>query len=276
MMRMIRNLAASALVALIATTAFGQSRDETLADIRQDLSFLHVEIQRLKQELSTTGNSQTSTGQGTNLQRLDAVEGELQRITGKIEELEFRIQRIVKDGTNRIGDLEFRLVELEGGNVSSLGETSTLGGQDLGRTTIPVAPPSTTNSELAVSEQVDFEAAQGAYDNAEYRRAADLFEAFTAAYPGGPLAANAHYWRGESLAELELWSAAARSFLQSFSSAPDSDLAPQALFRLGISLDRIGQREEACLTLNEVGLRYPGSGPAESAADEMSVLGCAS
>ena len=37
--------------------ARAQSDDETLADIRQELSILYVEIQKLKRELSTTGNA---------------------------------------------------------------------------------------------------------------------------------------------------------------------------------------------------------------------------
>jgi len=34
----------------------------------------------------------------------------LTRLNSKAEELENRINRVVTDGTNRIGDLEFRLV----------------------------------------------------------------------------------------------------------------------------------------------------------------------
>ena len=131
-------------------------------------------------------------------------------------------------------------------------------------------------TELAVSEQVDFETAKDAYDEKDFERAAELFAVFAENYPGGPMSGDAHFWRGESLSELGEWSAAARSYLQSFSSAPDSDVAPRALFKLGVSLDRIGQREESCLTLNEVGIRYPGSEAAGLAEGEMSRMKCTS
>ena len=93
---------------------------ETLADIRQDLSALYFEMQRLRTELSTTGGTGLTIG-GNTLDRVNAIEAELQRLTSKTEEIEFRIGRVVEDGTNRIGDLEFRLCELEPGcDISSL------------------------------------------------------------------------------------------------------------------------------------------------------------
>jgi tol-pal system protein YbgF len=261
-------------VFIASPSAFAQTREETLADIRQELSFLFVEMQQLKQELSTTGAANGVEGD-TVLQRLDALEGELRRITGKTEELEFRIDNIVRDGTNRIGDLEFRLVELEGGDVSTLGETSTLGG-DLTQTPPPlVTTPPENGSDLAVSEEVDFDNAKAAYDGGDLESAASLFTGFIEDYPGGPLTADAQYWRGEALAGLGEWSSAARAFLQSFSSGPENDLAPQALYRLGVSLDKIGQTEEACLTLNEVSARYPGVDAAARAEGTMANLGCA-
>ena len=105
---------------------------QTLADVRQELTVLHVDIQRLKRELSTTGGvgSNAAAG-GSVLERVGAIERELQRLTAQTEQLEYRVNRIVSDGTNRIGDLEFRLVELEGGDIGALGETTTLGGGEL-------------------------------------------------------------------------------------------------------------------------------------------------
>ena len=108
-----RALALALVLALAApfSPALAQGREETLADIRQELSVLWVEIQRLRTELSTTG-SPTGVSGGDTIARIDAIESELRRLTNATEELQIRVDRVVMDGTNRIGDLEFRLCEL--------------------------------------------------------------------------------------------------------------------------------------------------------------------
>ncbi|MEO9650642.1 MAG: tol-pal system protein YbgF [Roseobacter sp.] len=249
----------------------------TLADIRQELTVLYVEMQRLKRELSTTGGPSVATAGDTTLDRLNAMESELQRLTSQTEQLDFRVNRIVEDGTNRIGDLEFRLVELEGGDIGSLGETTTLGG-DTGtaiNTTGGSAPqpaaPQTEDlaggSQLAVGEEDDFKAAQAALAEERYSDAADQFAAFSLNYPGGPLAAGADLGRGEALEALGDQREAARAYLNSFSLDPEGPVAPQSLFRLGRSLGALNQVTEACVTLSEVGIRFPGN-PAAAQADE--------
>lgn len=275
-MRFCRGIAVFLGFVLLVGSAHAQSQKETLADIRQELSFLYMEIQRLKTELSTTGNTSVpSGGQATSLERLDALEGELRRLTGKTEKLEFRIDRIVRDGTNRIGDLEFRLVELEGGDVSTLGETTTLGGASDALPRNDGGTSATdTGGDVAVGERVDFDAAKRAFDDGDFAGSAEMFAAFANNYPGGSLTGDAGFWRGEALARLDDWPNAARGFLQSFSSAPDGHLAPRALYRLGVSLERIGQRDEACLTLAEVAKRYPGADAVNDADAEMRALAC--
>ncbi|MBD3663862.1 tol-pal system protein YbgF [Sulfitobacter sp. TSTF-M16] len=258
-------------------SAFAQG-DQTLADIRQELTVLFVEVQKLKRELSTTGGTAVDTGTGTGsvLERVNAMESELQRLTAKSEELENRVNRIVADGTNRIGDLEFRLVELEGGDVSALGETTTLGGAGQATTQAPLTAPATPTdqAELAVGEKADFERAQEALANSDFRTAADQFATFNQTYPGGPLAAEAELRRGEALKGLGDDREAARAFLASFSTNPTGPLAPQSLFELGRSLGVLGQVNEACVTLFEVTSRFPESPFAADATAQRQTLLC--
>jgi len=276
-----RALIAATLLAFTLPVQAPAQSAETLADIRQELSVLYVELQRLGRELNTTGGASGSGGSGPALARMDAIEAELRRLTSLTEELELRINRVVTDGTNRVGDLEFRLCELEPDcDIGSLGDTPNLGGVEVPTTggTLPVTGGGGTGGgagpQLAVAEQDDFDRARAAFDAGNHAEAAQAFEAFTQTYPGGPLSSEAHFLRGEAEAAQGSWNRAARAYLDSFTAAPDGERAPAALTSLGISLGRLGQVEEACVTLGEVAVRYPGSPAVSEAQSEMSRLGC--
>ncbi|WP_338050016.1 tol-pal system protein YbgF [Pseudooceanicola aestuarii] len=271
---------------LFPVSALAQDRQETLADIRQQLTTLHVELQRLKRELSTTGSTGQAVVSGSPLERLNAIESEVQRLTSKTETLEFRIDSVVKDGTNRIGDLEFRLVELEGGDTSRLGETTTLGGGSLpqggggasmgagggGGTTL--VGPGQSGPQLAMGEQEDFDAAQQALDAGEHAAAARAFLDFSNTYPGSPLEARAQFGRGRALEADGNIKEAARAYLAAFTVAPEGEDAPSSLYRLGRLLGQLGQSNEACVTLGEVPRRFPGSAAAGEAQAELRALSC--
>ncbi|MBT8475817.1 MAG: tol-pal system protein YbgF [Alphaproteobacteria bacterium] len=264
----------SVLILVGAVSAPAQDREQTLADIRQELTVLYVEVQRLKRELSTTGGVNVPLGGTSALDRIDAIESELQRLTSATERLQNRVDRVVTDGTNRIGDLEFRLVELEGGDISQLGETTTLGG-DTGLPPVALPPPSSGGgAQLAVGEQADFDVARAAFEAGNYEDAAERFNQFTQTYTGGPLTAEAHFWRGEALSAMGSPGQAARAYLESFSGDPDGMMAPDALLRLGLSLDALGQADESCLMLSEVMLRFPGSAASDEAQAARADMGC--
>lgn len=185
----------------LSTLPMGASAQDaqTLADIRQELVTLNVEMTKLKRELSTTGNAGGVQLPASVLDRVNAMESELARVTSKTEELEFRINRIVDDGTRRVADLEFRLVELEGGDISTLGQTSTLGGEGQASAPAPAPAPQTDTSQLAVGERDDLERAQEALASGDFRTAADQLATFNQTYPGSPVAAQVDLLRGDAL-----------------------------------------------------------------------------
>lgn len=273
-----RALVLALCLGLAAPAAVAQGRAQTLADIRQELSVLFVELQRLRGELNTSGGAMGSGGGGTVLSRVDAIEAELRRLTAQTEQLQIRIDRVVTDGTNRVGDLEFRLCELEADcDIGDLGETPNLGGVEVRQgagIVAPVAPNAGGGANLAVAEQSDFDRARAAYEGGDYAQAAQLFESFTLTYPGGPLSAEAHFLRGQSEAQQGQWSRAARAYLDAFTADTQGGRAAASLLNLGTSLGELGQTDEACVTLGEVGLRYPGD-PAVAEAEAARLrLGC--
>ncbi|MFN3971764.1 MAG: tol-pal system protein YbgF [Gemmobacter sp.] len=264
---------AAALIVMLAGPAMAQDRAQTLADIRQELVILRGEIDGLRAELNTTGAARGSGASGPALMRLDVIEAALTALTAKTEGLEFRLNRVVTDGTNRIGDIEFRLQELAGGNLSAIPPTPPLGG---GTPAAPAPSPAPVpgGPQMAVGEQADFDRAREVLGQGDFRTAETLFKTFTETYLAGPLTQEAHFLRGEALGQLGETANAARAYLEAFSGAPDGARAPEALLKLGQALGALGQGPEACVTLAEVGVRFPGGQPAADAAAAMAALGC--
>lgn len=261
------------LLTSVALTLPAAAQDtQTLADIRAELVQLNTVIQSLRGEMVASGQSGVQVS-GDVLQRVDAIEAQMARLTARTEELGNRINAVVADGTNRVGDLNFRLTELEGGDLGALGETPVLGGDAI-VPSVGAAVSAPEGVELAISEKADFDAAQSALTAGEYRSAADKFASFNEAYPGGPLAADAHFYQGEALRNLGDWNAAARAYLASFSGAQESPRAPEALYNLGLALNELGQQREACLMLQEVGTRFSGSEQVAAAQGSMQTIGC--
>lgn len=272
---MMRGLVLSLALGL-AAPAFGQDA-QSLADIRAELSQLSSQLQGLRSELVSSGaQGLQSAGGASALERMNTMEAALSRLTSQAEALENRINRVVSDGTNRLGDLEFRLCELEPGcDISTVGQSAPLGG---GSATVTAPAPNATKPaagpSLAMNEQADFDRAKEVLGQGDFRGAADLFATFAQTYPGGPLTSEAMFLRGEALQQAGDVPGAARAWLDAFSAEPEGPRAADSLLMLARSLGDLNQTVEACATYAEVGYRFPGVQAAADAASEMARLGC--
>lgn len=264
-----------ALAVALAVPGAAQDRAQALADIRAELGALAAEMAALRAELSGSGGTGAGTGGGSVLDRVQAAESELARLTALTEELEIRIRRVVADGGNRIADLEFRLTELEGGDTAALGRGTPLGGD--AAEAVPAPAPSSGPSggpQLAVGEQAAFDAARAAHDAGDWADAAARLAEFAEAYPVGPLTAEAHRLRAGALTRLGETTAAARAWLAAFNADPEGPRAAEALLELGRGLAGLGQLSEGCIMLDEVGLRFADRPEAGAALAARAELGC--
>lgn len=274
-----RMFGAVALAAALALTLplSVRAQEEGVADVRAQVSILNDQIGQLREELvRRSAANGLPADPATALARLDQLEAELRRLTDRVDVLTNDIGRIVEDASNRVGDIEFRLMELEGGDPGvQVQPAPQLGGGLSGPRPRPSSRETTgAAGTLAVAEQSDFDAAIAAADTGDNARAAELFGSFLETYPGGPLTTDAQYRRGDALAATGNWQEAARSYLNAFSGEPQSRQAPRALMMVGVSLGRLGQASEACLTLDEVDSRFPNSDVAGEVAAEKRTLGC--
>ena len=247
--------------------------------LRYRLDTLDAELAAIRAQMG--GGPSASTGgaaaalSGSALTDLD---GEVRRLTAMVEELQNRQRRIAEEAARRFSDIEFRLTELEGGDTAGLQPVPPLGGvgTDLG------AGPGTGQGNgqgngqasgqgaggqasqqrgqlaaVSIAEQGDLDRAaddvrQGRYDQAEER-----LHKFLHDYPASSLTGDAWYFLGESQLVRGNTGEAARSYLKGYNADRTGSRAPYNLYRLGVSLGRLGQVNEACLTLHEVGAQFP-------------------
>ncbi len=265
--------------ALLAAPAHAQDKAQTLADIKTELGQLMAEFNALKAETVASGNTGGSFGSGDALQRMDSIEAELMRVTARAEEIELRLNRVITDGPNRIGDIEYRLCEAtDGCDPANIPEPPTLGGDTAAAApaapTEPAAPADSGGAEMAIGEQADFDRAKEVLGQGDFRTAADLFATFAQSYPGGPVSQEAQFLRGEALRQLNETAESARAYLDAFTSKPEGSFAAESLLKLGQALGDLGQTADACVTLAEVPTRFPGTIHATNADVARQGLGC--
>ena len=275
-----------AIVALLLPTMVaGQEREQTLADIRQELSVIYVQIQRLKQELNTTGSFGSEKIGESVIERVDNIESEVRRLSEKIEKLEFRIENTSRIGANIIGDIEFRLCEMDSecdlGSLTygatlepTIDEEQNLEIGEFENLFSDERSPFDAEVQYAEGEQEEFDRAALAFQEGNHLEADRLFREFQENYPGSPLAAKAEINRGEALEAEGKIEEAARIYLEVFTNAPDGPEASGALLRLGRGLDHLGKTYEACLTLEEIEERFPESAAVNEAKEYMAGIGC--
>jgi tol-pal system protein YbgF len=279
-MRRFLIIAALLLVGAGTTIAQAQDKTQTLADIKAELGALMAEFNALKTELVTNGALTSAAGGGDALQRMDAMEAELTKLTAKTEAVELKVKKVVADGTNRVGDLQFRLCTVTPNcDPGTLPPVTELGADAAAPADTGTTPPATTGTapasgDLAVNEQADFDRAKAVLASGDFRTAADLFATFAATYTGGELTQAALVLQGDALDQLGDTKNSARAYLQAFSGQPTGPKAGEALTKLGAALGKLGQASQACLTLTEVGKRFPGTPDEANAKVAMASLGC--
>ncbi len=258
-----RKLRAALLGAALLAAPAAQA--ETVAELRSELSALSNVVAELARELSS-GEAASQPGfDGSLIDRVERIREELARLTGRTEELEFRIRRAIDEASNRLGDLEFRLTELEGGDTSALPPPRPLGGE---------SPDTEATPELAAGERAAFDAARAMMDEGDHEGAAQALQQFLEFYPGSPLGGEASLLLGAAHRARGAEADAARTYLNLYLADPEGSDAPPALLALGDSLARLEQREEACVMFDELRTRFPASDEAREAEEARARIAC--
>jgi tol-pal system protein YbgF len=124
--------------------------------------------------------------------------------------------------------------------------------------------------------RLQFNAAIDAYRAGQYAQAEEQLKAFLAANATHRLAPDAIFYLGETYFQRSRPREAAEQYLKLSTDFGKSPRAPEGMLRLGQALAALGNSDQACATLVEVGKRYPTAAPAvkKSAEREMQKEHC--
>ena len=101
------------------------------------------------------------------------------------------------------------------------------------------------------------------------------FREFLTKFPDHSLAGSAQYQLGETFYAQGNFQEAARNFLQGYKNYPKSRRAPDSLLKLGLSLRKLDQRDQACAALASVSTEFPRAVEAKKRAQaELKRAGC--
>ncbi|HEX3412514.1 MAG TPA: tol-pal system protein YbgF [Stellaceae bacterium] len=136
-------------------------------------------------------------------------------------------------------------------------------------------PPSA--SELpAGSASAQYNAAFGLLKQADYPAAEEALKTFVAQHPKDALAGSAQYWLGETYYTRGRYAEAASAFAEGYKNYPRGSKAADDLLKLGMSLARANQKQNACVAFAQLDHDFanPGSSIKEHSVAEKKRLGC--
>ena len=194
--------------------------------------------------------------------RISELETQLRQLTGQFEEVNFKMDTMNRKLETMEKDYEFRFREIEGGASNNMAggvpastpaSTSSVG---VGGA-IALPAPSTPLPAGTPKEKYDY--AYGLVSNAQYEQAEVSFREFLSQHPEDTLAGNAQYWLGQTYYARGNYTDATRTFLEGMSKYPESPKAPAYLLKVGMSLNLLGEKGEACEVYRELNARFPNS-----------------
>ncbi len=129
----------------------------------------------------------------------------------------------------------------------------------------PASPSRPASPSVAATgsgdPRTDYDAAYAYILQRQYERAEMGFRQFLQSHPRDRLASDATFWLGESYLQRQRHREAAEQFLKVSTEYAQSQKAPDAMLRLGIALNALGARDQACATFAELERKFPQAGP---------------
>jgi tol-pal system protein YbgF len=259
---------------------------QDMAMMEDRIMALEVENQelqkRMKTDLDTIGKNRQSSERSLRSQvagmnaNMESMQQDVRLLTGRVEELEYQINRKTsgfetagKKSAERLDEvslsiskLDQRLVQLEQYlNVDGRSARPSAGAKPGSAAPAPGAPE---DSEAAI-----YEKARQAYGNGEMDKSRQLFKELIQKHPKSKNADNAQFWIGESYYREKWYERAILEYQTVLEKYPKGNKVPAAMLKQGLALLQIGEKSSARLILEELVNKYPKTSESTIAAKKL-------
>jgi len=292
-----------------------QETDNRLSRMENEIETLSRAVYKGEQPPAGSFSGGSSGSAADTEVRLQQMETDMRDLRGKVEEQANDVRQLKEQLERATSDMALRLNDLEGGAHKPAGAQDTAPDdpnakyqRDSANESEPSAQtePASGNGGYRWETDKAGSAAKGTseelgsvktsstgtsggdeaanmYEEAfaniksnDYPAAQEQFKAFLEQYPTHALAGNAKYWLGETYYAKGKYEDAARIFAEGYQKYPKGSKSADNLLKLGLSLDALGKKQDACTALKQLKKEnVTGAAPVmNQAAQEMTRLGC--
>ncbi|SNC68049.1 tol-pal system protein YbgF [Marinobacter sp. es.048] len=239
-------------------------RKNLMATVLLPLALGHAGVALAQSAQDTQRNGNNSQATAELFYMIQQLQGEVRRLQGEVEEQRHLINRLQQQGRDRYIDLDQRILDLSekvsaqpAPEASGTGNSSTVSGS---------APAAREYRQPGAKERKAYEQIQDLIRNQKkYDEAISRIYEFIDEYPEGDLTVNAYYWLGEVYLVKPQLEQAKQAFTIVATRFADHRKAPDAVYKLGVTHDRLGEKEQARRSMQTVIEDYPSSSAADLA-----------
>ena len=280
--------------ALATLPVDAQSRNEFRA-LLQRVESLEKELQAVRRggapvQTQARGAAPSSSTEAL-VERQERMGAELDRqvreVTDTVERVRFevskmsrRMDKLVRDVDQRLSDLEASVANLRQSGVAPPSGAATSGDGapaikgDGGSSGAAVTANANVLPQGTPVERYNY--AFGLLRQLKFDEAELALKEFLVNHPDHELAGNSRYWLAETFYVRKDYETAARIFLEGYQANKAGRKAPDNLLKLGLSLRKLGQQDDACATLRELltGFKLAAKKILGRAQIELDEMGC--
>jgi len=186
---------------------------------------------------------------------IDRLKEEIQILRGKLEEIEYTLNKKIKTDKDRIVRLEQYLnLEPTGSELKIVADSG-------------IKPKSRARKKL--SENEIYQQAKQAFDQGDFETAREGFQKLIKQYPKSKNADNAQFWIGEIYYREKWYEKAIIEYQEVIEKYPKGNKVPASLLKQGFAFYNLGDKANARLILTELLKKYPESNESKIARQKL-------